>query len=70
VEEALNAERVVENRKNPGGTSMEEVTRMIKSRKEELKNKKALVRNLRGRVAIGLRMLYDEAKKLGVDINV
>jgi len=67
--EALNAEKVVENRKNIGGTSRAEVERMIKSRKEELRNKKTLLRKLRGEVVMGLKMLYEEASKLGVNIN-
>ncbi len=69
VAEALDVEKVVEKRRNIGGTASDEVRRMIEGRKEELKNKKAKVRNLRGRIALNLRMLYDEAKKLGVDFH-
>lgn len=67
--EALNAEKVVENRKNIGGTSRAEIERMIKSRKDELRNKKNLLRKLRGEVGMGLKMLFEETKKLGVEIN-
>jgi len=67
--EALNAEKVVENRENIGGTSRAEIERMIKSRKDELRNKKNLLRKLRGEVGMGLKMLFEETKKLGVEIN-
>ncbi|AAB90359.1 argininosuccinate lyase [Archaeoglobus fulgidus] len=70
VLEALDVEKVVENRGNLGGTSKAEVERMIKARKSDLKDRKTLLRKLRGEVKMGLKMLYDEAKKLGVDINV
>lgn len=65
VLDALDVEKVVENRKNLGGTSKAEVERMIKSRKNELRERKTLLRKLRGEVKMGLKMLYDEAKKLG-----
>ncbi len=69
VAEALDVEKVVERRRNMGGTASDEINKMIDARKDELKNKKAKVRNLRGRIALNLRMLYDEAKKVGVDFH-
>ncbi|WP_290597788.1 MULTISPECIES: argininosuccinate lyase [unclassified Archaeoglobus] len=69
VAEALDVEKVIEKRRNIGGTASDEIHRMMEGRKEELKNKKAKVRNLRGKIALNLRMLYDEAKKLGVDFH-
>lgn len=69
VREALDVEKVVEKRKNIGGTSLQEVTRMVESRKDELKNRMARVRVMRDRIALALNMLYDEARKLGVDFH-
>ena len=69
VAEALDVGKVVEKRRNMGGTASDEINKMIDARKDELKNKKAKVRNLRGRIALNLRMLYDEAKKVGVDFH-
>ncbi|RLF37238.1 MAG: hypothetical protein DRN03_02655 [Thermoplasmata archaeon] len=66
--EVLNVRRIVESRRNIGGTSKVEVERMIAVRKRKLKDKRARIERLRSRVAIGLKALYDEARRLGVDL--
>lgn len=70
LDEAINVEGVVERRKNIGGTALEEISRMIEERKDSLRNKRAKVRDMRGRIEISLQMLYKETEKLGVDFNV
>ncbi len=62
----LDVEKAVESRTNIGGTAEKEIRRMIEVRREKLNNRKSKIRTLRGRIAIGLKILYDEAEKLGV----
>ncbi len=64
----LDVEKAVESRKNIGGTAEKEVQRMIATRREELNNRKSKIRTLRGRIAVALKILYDEAEKLGVKL--
>ena len=64
----LDVEKAVESRKNIGGTAEKEVQRMIAARREELNNRKSKIRTLRGRIAVALKILYDEAEKLGVKL--
>lgn len=70
LDEAINVGKAVERRKNIGGTALEEIRRMIEEREEGLRNKRAKIRDMRGRIEISLQMLYKEAEKLGVDFNV
>ncbi|WP_202319256.1 argininosuccinate lyase [Archaeoglobus neptunius] len=69
IDEAMNIGKAVERRKNTGGTALEEVRRMITARKSELKDRRAKIRNLRGRIGLSLRMLYQEAEKLEVNFH-
>ena len=62
----VDVEKAVESRSNIGGTSEDEIRRMIKVRREELNNRKRKIRTLRGRIAMSLKILYDESEKLGV----
>lgn len=64
----LDVEKAVESRKNIGGTAEKEVQRMIATRREELNNRESKIRTLRGRIAVALKILYDEAEKLGVKL--
>jgi len=69
VLESLEAEKIVEKRRVIGGTSLNEVNRMIKERERDLKIKKYLIKRELKRIKRAIESLYNEAKRFGVDFH-
>lgn len=66
-EECLDVERVIERRKNVGGTSLKEVGKMILKREKRLKLKKLHLKKEMKRIKKAINRLYEEAKRFGVE---
>lgn len=65
LRDAINVEKAVERRKIIGGTAKEEVTRMIKARKERVLRRKRLVLRLKRKIEARMKSLEREVEKIG-----
>ncbi len=65
LRDAINVEKAVERRKIIGGTAKEEVTRMIKARKEKVLRRKRLVLRLKRKIEARMKSLEREVEKIG-----
>ncbi len=67
VRDAIDLKKIVDSRKNVGGTSSEEVKRMISKREEKVVQNERKVKIFRDRIASKLQTLYREVAELGVE---
>ncbi|MEM4701911.1 MAG: hypothetical protein QXK77_00565, partial [Archaeoglobaceae archaeon] len=63
--DAMDLEKIVEGRKNLGGTASEEVRRMLGKRKEKLRSRERVIRRLKKKITIRLKLIEKEVEKLG-----
>ncbi|MEM4747199.1 MAG: argininosuccinate lyase [Archaeoglobaceae archaeon] len=63
--DVMDLEKIVEGRKNLGGTASEEVRRMLGKRKEKLRSRERVIRRLKKKITIRLKLIEKEVEKLG-----
>lgn len=63
--DAINVEKAVERRKTIGGTAKEEISRMMRERKERVQKKRRQILAMKRKIEARLKLLEKEVEKIG-----